>query len=89
MATARVRQNKLACGALPLDSDYAGWPIFSAGAFNATPSFERYAVRRCVSVRRYSTHLVEFVGEPVAYALSDHVLEKSAPVTTPSTVSAR
>lgn len=82
-----VRQDKLACGARPLDSDYAGAHVFSRGAFNATPSFERYAVVACTCAG--ISRLVEFVGEPVAYALSDHVLVKSAPVTTPIAVSAR
>jgi hypothetical protein len=59
------------------------------GAFNVAPSFEQHSIRRGVSARRYITHLVESVGEPVTYVLSDHVAVKSAPVTTPSAVSAR
>lgn len=82
-----VRRDKLACGARPLDSDFAGLQVFSRGASNAMPSFERYAVVACACGG--ISRSVEFVRDPVAYVLSDHVLVKSAPVTTPIAVSAR
>jgi hypothetical protein len=63
--------------------------ISSAGYLQRRP-IARVVCRRCVSVRRYIAGIVEsVVGEPAAYALSDHVLVKNAPATTPSAVSAR